>query len=128
VKRLAGILFISIYMLAFAEFHQLLRIPLLVEHFQFHQQSDPQISFMKFLNMHYLGPIIVDDDFTKDQQLPFRDVDCHTMIGSLLVSSEPPVFTIDPPVIAAAEFPHYNEVNNPRFEAFDIFQPPRCAA
>jgi hypothetical protein len=127
VKRLAGILFISIYMLAFAEFHQLLRVPFLIQHYQFHQQADPGISFVKFLNMHYLGPIIVDDDFTQDQQLPFRDVDCHTMIGSLIVSSEPPCFAINPPAPAAAEFNIYKEVNKPQFQAFDIFQPPRCA-
>lgn len=114
-------------MLAFAEFHQLLRIPFLVEHYQFHRQSDPQITFVKFLNMHYLGPIVVDDDFTQDQQLPFRDVDCHTMMGSLVVSSEPPSFSIDPPPPGVAEFNIYHEVNKPQFKAFDIFQPPRRA-
>ncbi len=127
MKRLAGILFISVYMLAFAELHQLLRIPFLVEHFNFHRQADPELSFAQFLNMHYMGPVIVDDDFTQDQQLPFRDVDCHTMIGSAICSFEPASFVIEPPVIPSAEFNCYNEINKPRFATFDIFQPPRCA-
>ncbi|MBO9660012.1 MAG: hypothetical protein J7527_14425 [Chitinophagaceae bacterium] len=127
MKRLAGILFISIYMLAFAEFHQLLRIPYLVKHFDYHRQIDPQISVVKFLSIHYLGPIIVDDDFTQDQQLPFRDVDSHTLIGSVVVSLEPIVISIDPPELSSAEFFIYNEVNKPQFDAIDIFQPPRCA-
>jgi len=114
-------------MLAFAEFHQLLRIPFLIEHFDFHRQSDPQISVVKFLRIHYLGPIIVDDDFTQDQQLPFRDVDSHTLIGSVVVSVEPVVISIDPPELFSAEFFIYNEVNKPQFDAIDIFQPPRCA-
>ncbi len=124
---MAGILFISIYMLAFAEFHQLLRIPYLVEHFDFHRQSDPQISFVQFLRIHYLGPIVVDDDFIQDQQLPFRDVDSHTLIGSVIVSIEPVSISIDPPELSSEEFFSYNEVNKPQFDAIDIFQPPRCA-
>jgi hypothetical protein len=114
-------------MLAFAEFHQLLRIPFLVEHFSFHRQTEPEMSFARFLDIHYLGPVIVDDDFTQDQQLPFRDVDCHTMIGSAVCSFEPASFVIDPPVMPLVEFNFYKETNKPRFAAFDIFQPPRCA-
>lgn len=114
-------------MLAFAECHQLLRLPYLVEHFKFHQKADPAITFSKFLNMHYLGPIIVDDDFTQDQQLPFRDVDSHTLIGSVVCLSETPAISIDPPMTHHMEFKCFDEVNKTQFKAFEIFQPPRRA-
>ncbi|HEX2845580.1 MAG TPA: hypothetical protein VHN59_03445 [Chitinophagaceae bacterium] len=127
MKRLAGILFISVYMLAFAEFHQLMRIPFLIEHFNVHRQADPELSFSQFLNMHYMGPVIVDDDFMQDQQLPFRDAGCHTLLGSAVCSFAPPSFMIEPPAILSAEFYSYNEIKKPQFSSFDIFQPPRCA-
>lgn len=56
------ILFLSIYMTAFCEFHQLLRIPFMVQHFQKHISIDPSMSFRRFIEVPYLGPIIAGDD------------------------------------------------------------------
>lgn len=82
------------------------------------------MSFSVFIKIHYLGPVIVTDDFKQDQQLPFRSMDCH-MLNTTVCIYEPVTFEIDPPVEVPAVFYCYNETNKPQFSSFDIFQPPR---
>ena len=126
MKRLTGILLLSLHILAFTECHQLLRIPYLMQHFQQHRAADPNMNFSAFIKIHYLGPVMVTDDFKQDQQLPFRSVDCH-MLNTTVCIYEPVTVEIDPPVEIPSVFYCYNETNKPQFSSFDIFQPPRQA-
>lgn len=126
VKRLIGILFIVVHVMAYTEFHQLLKIPFLIEHYQTHRQADPALGFLSFLEMHYIGPFIVDDDYQQDQQLPFRDVNISLMSINV-IKSEPPVIEIDPITEIALEFHIFNDISEPQIAASDIFQPPRRA-
>lgn len=126
VKRLIGILFIVVHVLAYTEFHQLLKIPFLIEHYQTHRQADPSLGFISFLEMHYIGPFIVDDDYQQDQQLPFRNVNISLMSTNVF-KSDPPDIRIAPLTEIAIEFHCFDEINKPQIAAFDIFQPPRCA-
>ena len=127
MKRLTGILFLSLQLLAFTECHQLLRIPYLVQHFKQHRAAEPNMNFSAFIKMHYLGPITVTDDFKQDQQLPFRNVDCH-ILNTTVCLYEPLTVEIDPPVKLPAVFYCYNETNKPQFSSIAIFQPPRRAS
>ncbi len=113
-------------MLAFTEFHQLLRVPYLMQHFQQHRVTDPQMSFAHFIKIHYLAPVPLNDDFNQHQQLPFRCMDCQVMNAAVYVWTSVTV-EIHPPIPVAKQFYRYNETNKPQFSAFDIFQPPRCA-
>jgi hypothetical protein len=124
VKRLTGILLLSLHILAFTECHQLLRIPYLMQHFLQHRAADPKMNFSAFIKIHYLGPVIVTDDFKQDQQLPFRSVDCH-MLNTAVCIYEPVTVEIDPPAEIPSVFYCCNETNKPQFSSFDIFQPPR---
>lgn len=104
----------------------MLRIPYLMQHFQQHRAADPNMNFSTFIKIHYLGPVIVTDDFKQDQQLPFRNVDCH-MLNTTVCIYEPVTVEIDPPAEMPSVFYCYNETNKPQFSSFDIFQPPRQA-
>ena len=126
MKRLTGILLLSLHILAFTECHQLLRIPYLMQHFQQHRAADPNMNFSAFIKIHYLGPVIVTDDFKQDQQLPFRNVDSH-MLNTTVCIYEPATVEIDPPVEVPAVFYCCNETNKPQFSSFAIFEPPRQA-
>ena len=126
MKRLTGILLLSLHILAFTECHQLLRIPYLMQQFLQHRAADPNMNFSTFIKIHYLGPVIVTDDFKQDQQLPFRNVDCH-MLNTTVCIYEPVTVEIDPPAEMPSVFYCYNETNKPQFSSFDIFQPPRQA-
>lgn len=117
---------LSLHLLAFTECHQLLRIPYLMQHFNQHRAADPAMSFSTFIKIHYLGPVMITDDFKQDQQLPFRNVDCH-MLNTTVCLYEPGAVEIDPPAELPVVFYCYNETNKPQFSSFAIFQPPRQA-
>ncbi len=62
-------------------FQQLFKLPVLFQHYSEHQQGSP-LSFAEYLDMHYWGQDIEDDDDDRDMQLPFKQVDCgaiHTV-------------------------------------------------
>jgi hypothetical protein len=126
LKRAINISLIGIYLLAFTECHQLLRIPFMVQHFQKHKLADQTMTFRKFIAMHYFNAVAVTDDFQQDQQLPFRSVDCH-MMGIAVYVHEPLVITLDPIIEPSRIYRDKDEINKPQFSSFDIFQPPRLA-
>lgn len=127
LKRFIGILMVSVYMFSFAELHNLLKIPVLLEHFKEHKQEDPSICFWDFIKLHYFDPIVVDDDYQRDQQLPFRDADCCIITSSSVFECLSFAMDIQAPTELQQEHHLYNEVNKPQYNSFDIFQPPRCA-
>ena len=126
LRHIIGISFIFIYLLTFCEGHQILRVPYLVKHFQNHKTADPTMSVGEFVRIHYIYPIVQDDDFMQDQQLPFRNLDfnLHSMTQ---YTAQQESFEISLPAALVNEFHSYNEINKPRLKAFDIFQPPRNA-
>ncbi|NJO26062.1 MAG: hypothetical protein HC867_10325 [Bacteroidia bacterium] len=119
-----GHILLSIYMLSFSEVHQLLRLPILVEHFIEHRQIDHDISFLAFLKLHY-GKIEIDDDYQRDQQLPFRTAE----FGACNISSfwECPVVieVQQQDFLFKQQFHLFNEDGEPLLSSADIFQPPR---
>ncbi len=127
LKRVISILFLSAYLFSFTELHQLLKIPVLIEHFHEHRQEENSISFWSFLRMHYLEKIVVDKDYQRDQQLPMRDADCGMMTVSNLYECQHIAVEISLPSERTREFTFYDEFSKPRFAAYDIFQPPRIS-
>jgi hypothetical protein len=128
VKRAIAILLLSIYMFSFVEFHQFLRIPLLIQHFVQHRQQDPSISFMAFIRLHYVGQIVIDDDYQQDKELPFRETDCCVISSS--VTCECPATNIEIARYTEEinnEFVLNDEDNHSFLSVADIFQPPRVA-
>jgi hypothetical protein len=112
-------------MFSFAEFHNLLRLPVLFEHFNEHQQHDSNISFWTFIQQHYFKPLVVDADYNKDRQLPFRDTDCGLVVTTSICEFAPVKMDLEPPVEQARKFRIFNEAHPPQFTPIDIFQPPR---
>jgi hypothetical protein len=119
----------GIYMLSFSEFHQFLRIPVLVQHFIEHRQQNPNTTLLGFLEEHYIHQYIHDADYQRDNQLPFRAANCCIVSANSLPSCECPY----QPVVAVAasfeetknEFVLYDEDNHSLLSVADIFQPPR---
>lgn len=114
------------YLTAYGEGHQLLRIPYLVKHFQVHQQTDPEMAFTKFIRIHYLQPIQVDDDFQQDQQLPFRTIDCNMLFASFCYTASTTLEIKQPEFTTEKVFTPLI-VYIPEHKAFGVFQPPRYA-
>lgn len=129
VKRTVAIFFMSIYMLSFSELHQFLRMPVLIQHFVEHRQQDPSISLLAFLNEHYIHQYVHDEDYQRDQQLPFRHSDCCVTYTS--ICCECPATTVIECAVRTTEtkneFILHDEDNHSLLSVADIFQPPRCA-
>ena len=91
MKKLVAILFLSIYLISTTELHQLAKIPLLIEHFEEHQQQNNQLTFFDFLNLHYSGEEKIDADHEKDMKLPFKSHD--GCISTFIAANIPPSFS-----------------------------------
>jgi hypothetical protein len=55
------------------ELHQIVKAPLLVEHYYEHNDSK-KLSVLAFLEMHYLNVNVNDADYEKDMKLPFKSL------------------------------------------------------
>lgn len=65
-------MFLSTYLFSATEFKQLLKLPLLVEHFIEHKEENKLITFWEFLTLHYKTTNVKDADYEKDMKLPFK--------------------------------------------------------
>jgi hypothetical protein len=75
MKKIAAILFVTVYLLSTTEAHQLFKLPVIFEHYKEHMQENSQISFLEFLDLHYMHGSPRDKDYERDMQLPFKTQD-----------------------------------------------------
>jgi hypothetical protein len=106
----------------FTEFDELLRLPILVEHFIEHREKVPEISFLQFLAMHYKTDVAHD---ATDMELPFKDCSNSLAIPSFALPEQK--------VYLSAEIPAHTRVYFSTYISFvsssaldEIFQPPRA--
>ena len=88
MKKWVSIVLLSLFLVSTTELYQLLKMPVLVEHFLEHKVKNRDITFIDFIKMHYNDPV-KDADYTTDQKLPFV---AHSLPLTL-------VFTINPEFI-----------------------------
>lgn len=97
MKKLFAISFLFIYLFSSTELHQLLKLPLLVEHFIEHKEENKDITLWQFLHIHYTAGDVEDSDYDKDMKLPFKSHDncvssfSNVYLPSVKVSIEKPV-------------------------------------
>jgi hypothetical protein len=101
LKNYITILFLAVYLFSVTEAHQLLKLPVVFQHFSEHQQEDKNISLLQFLAMHYLHGSPKDKDYDRDMQLPFKTAgDCLATFAPAFVpvtvelNLEQPVITL----------------------------------
>lgn len=70
MRKSSIIFFLFLYLFSSTAFSELLRVPLLIEHYSEHQEKEKSISFSDFLRMHYLDHEDHKDD--ADSDLPFQ--------------------------------------------------------
>ena len=108
------------------ELHQLLKLPVLIVHFQEHRALKKDISLVDFFIDHYVEQIILDNDDQRDQQLPFKTTHCvNTTVVAL---SEPVQLDLRPREESIeGEFNIYRTDFSGAGAKQAIFQPPRQA-
>jgi hypothetical protein len=126
LKKIASIFLILLFLFGSTEAYQLLKLPMLVNHFIKHKHEDASITFIGFLKMHYKKKIVVDDDFQQDMQLPFKTNDADGCLTAS-ISLPSPRITIDilPTPVLKQKFAIHDEQVHPLLSEQKIFQPPR---
>ena len=120
--------FFAIYILAFyinsnTEFHEMMRIPVLLEHFSEHKKLVSDISFWEFLVMHYKTDVNHD---SHDNELPFKDPAHSFTAPTLAIPLHKFILNETEFVSEVSHISTYSET----FVAShlsDIFQPPRLS-
>lgn len=75
MKKIIAILFLGVVLFSATPMHQLLKLPVLVQHFFEHKQIDKSLDFLAYINEHYFSGEDQDADYKRDQQLPFKTHD-----------------------------------------------------
>lgn len=121
MKRFLAISLLLLYINSYTEFHEALRLPILLEHFAEHRQQVKDMSFWEFLAMHYKTDVSHDD---QDNNLPFKDIHHSFTVPAMALPIQKIVLE---ETVVLTEISHsstYTEVciaSSPS----DIFQPPR---
>lgn len=112
-----------LYVNSNTEFHEVFRMPLLVEHFTEHKKLVGDISFWEFLVMHYNTNASHDAD---DSRLPFKDP-AHSFTAPTLAIPIHKIILRETQLIA--EVSHISSYRESFVASHlnDIFQPPRIA-
>lgn len=126
LKKPIAILFLSIYLLATTEAQQLFKLPVVFQHFVEHQQEDNSISFLEFLDMHYMHGSPKDADYDRDMQLPFKkSADCVSVMSSAAVADQFAI-TLEHPVFFIQQDKIELDHNKPLSSCLsNIWQPPK---
>lgn len=88
MKKPIAISFLLAFLFAHAEFHQLLKLPVLIQHYLEHKQDNKDETFGNYLSQHYVQHIghTHHDNHRDHEKLPFKANDCgaaHTPIAFL---------------------------------------------
>ena len=89
-NKIAVLFFTVVYMFSATATKELLKLPVLVEHFYDHQDENKNIRLPAFLVMHYFLEDGTDKDAAEDKQLPFKSAD--QMATCTFNSLTPPSF------------------------------------
>lgn len=101
MKKGIAILFLSIYLCTVTEAHELLKLPIVFQHFIEHQLEDKNITVFQFMKIHYGQDDVQDDDYARDMQLPFKtageffasSVTAFVPLNSIIVLSYPTIIS-----------------------------------
>jgi hypothetical protein len=106
---------------------EVIKAPQLVLHFLQHHQLNAEISFIDFLEMHYLGQDLDDNDDEEDMKLPFKKIDGHHII-SVGVPAEKFILlkAVCLNIYTRKTFNYTNCYSNPAFGS--LFRPPIAIA
>lgn len=126
MKRQFALFFLFTFLLTNTELHQLLRLPVLLAHYQEHLTLNSEIDFIEYILLHYT-PGEMDADFERDQQLPFKGQ--HTCIEIIWTTAVVPKDTVDLTTKEIKDSRNYTSYYKEFFTTtslLSIWQPPRA--
>lgn len=125
LKRFIVILTLSLFVLTVTECNQLLKLPVLLEHYIEHKTSNQDISFSDFLYMHYAGNDFNDQDQDRDMQLPFKSHSQFTSIDVKFLPLQPETVSLKISIKVSKNSTVYKRLNVQSSYLSSIWQPPK---
>lgn len=126
MKRQFAIFFLFTFLLTNTELHQLLRLPVLLVHYQEHRTLNAEIDFIEYILLHYTSSE-GDADFARDQQLPFKGQ--HACTEIIWNTADIPKSTFDISIKKSEDSGNYTSHYSEFFTSpslLSIWQPPRA--
>jgi hypothetical protein len=124
LRKIFVISLLSIYLISITELSQLMKLPVLVEHFIEHKEENNSLSFINFLAMHYSQDGSHDGD--QDKKLPFKSHDgCINTIVVAFVSSHFEYPSSKPVFTESKSYSTYTEQFLQSAYLSTIWQPPK---
>lgn len=125
MKKTISIILLFSYLNSYTEFRELLKLPLLIEHFSEHNSNDHSLSFSEFLCMHYLHAQDNDGDDAQDRSLPFKSHNNTTL--NLTINFHPQSNTLEIKSIETGIAKLNANTENFSYSSFpsSIWQPPK---
>lgn len=119
---------IIVCLFTFTPFKEVIKAPLLLIHYIEHLQEKSEMSLVDFFDMHYMKGIVLDDDFEKDMQLPFKVVDfAHLPIFVFSESKFFPVSKQVQPCYLKSKLPNTYDFILSDANLRGIFHPPKIS-
>jgi len=127
MRKTAATFLLLFYIFGATDASQLLKLPLLVQHFITHRQENPSISFIAFMQLHYQDKTVIDKDFQEDMQLPFKTHETDCCLSMSMATVVPSPIEIRMNAIKEPEITHtlFNVDIPLLLSSPSIFQPPR---
>ena len=127
MKKGISIFILAIFLLSTTPLSELLKLPLLVEHYKEHKQVNKNLTVLEFLDIHYAHGNPRDADYDKDMKLPFKSIPSHSTVSTALCTPQA-VFSgseMEYFVLSENEFSNYPFTYTSTF-LDAIWQPPRA--
>lgn len=121
MKRIVAIGLLFIHLGVYTEMHELMSIPLLIEHYFEHREKVPEMTFAQFLVMHYKTDVPHD---ATDMKLPFKDH--STVTAPTFAAPEQKVTLVVERPADVVEFSSAYFSFVPSSGLDEIFQPPKA--
>ena len=113
-----------LYLFTFTEARQVLKFPVLIEHYFSHNDEHSDMSWFEFFKMHYIDNVI-DEDYKDDMKLPFKHHDlCATFAVNLILPNTMESVLIPKSIFSEKEdnFSYWEIFSSPYIN--NIFHPP----
>jgi len=126
VKKAVAIFLMALYLLGTTEAGQVLKLPLLVEHYIKHKGESPGITIASFFRMHYVDPQPYDADYRQDMELPFKTCLYFFTLTPPSILPILPQLSFKVPTQVPVKRKIINDEIPPCLLSHSIFQPPRA--
>lgn len=127
MKRLLVIFFLFTFLSANTAFGEVLKLPMLVQHYLEHTNEDKDVTIFNFLVQHYTGGINHDhrENHNHHDQLPFKAIDGHFSSVVFIAASPSIVISHNTLVVTVVKLPAYSQQSYSNAYLNSIWQPPR---